>query len=213
MDFLRIEPVHHQPIPEEHREPCPEVYLRTEIIPVLRLQYREPHILNEVDRKRQDDEERDPIRLFEALTRPKADESFAEEDESRRYERQKIILPAADLNEKCGQFLRLLRYHRHHMRQVNSGNRTRELNIAHINDRCRRVHRDCCRPADDAKDDLIRLPEDLINQSHRKDAKYQPPEGDHELMTPVMIPDPHMEPCKTIIPPSEAQDQIQLRLH
>ena len=32
-------------------------------------------------------------------------------------------------------------------------------------------------------------------------------------MTPVMIPDPHMEPDKTIIHPSEAQDQIQPRLH
>lgn len=239
MDLLRIEPVHHQPIPEEHREPCREstartaishperdgkcqiekprreVYLRTEIIPILRLQDSKPHILNEVDRERQDDEKRDPIRLFEALTRPKADKSFAEEDESRRDERQKIVLPAADLNEKCGQFLRrrLLRHHRHHMRQVDSGNRTRKLHVAHVNDRRRRIHRDRCRPADDPEDNLIRLPEDLVNQSHCEDAERQPPERRHQLMIPVMIANPHMEPGKTIIHPSEAQDQIQPRLH
>lgn len=239
MDLLRVEPVHHQPIPEEHREPCREstartaishperdgkcqienprhkVYLRPEIIPILRLQDGKSHILNEVDRERQDDEKRDPIRLFEAFPRPKANESLAEEDESCRDQCQKIVLPATDLNEKCGQFLRrrLLRHHRHHVRQIDPRNRSRELHIAHVNDRCRRVHRDCCRPTDDAQDDLIRLPEDLIDQSHRKDAKCQPPEGDHELMTPVMIPDPHMEPGKTIIHPREAQDQIQPRLH
>lgn len=108
MDLLRIEPVHHQPIPEEHREPCREstartaishperdgkcqiekprreVYLRTEIIPILRLQDSKPHILNEVDRERQDDEKRDRIRLFEAFTRPEPNESLAEEDESCR---------------------------------------------------------------------------------------------------------------------------------
>lgn len=142
MDLLRLEPVHHQPIPEKHREPCREstartaishperdgkcqiekprheVYLRPEIIPILRLQDGEPHILNEVDHERQDDEKRDPIRLFEAFTRPETDKSLAEEDESPRYERQKIVLPAADLNKKCGQFLhlRLLRHQRHHMR-------------------------------------------------------------------------------------------------
>ena len=145
MDLLRVEPIHHQPIPEEHREPCREstarttishperdgkcqiekprheVYLRPEFIPILRLQDGEPHILNEVDRERQDDEKRNPIRLFEAFTRPETDESLAEEDEPRRDQCQKIVLPAADLNEKCGQFLRrrLLRHQRHHMRQVN----------------------------------------------------------------------------------------------
>ena len=64
-------------------------------------------------------------------------------------------------------------HHAGNMRKIHTGNGCGKSHIVHINQGSNRVYRHRRCPADNSQDNLIRFPEDLVNQGHSKNAQSQ----------------------------------------
>lgn len=119
---------------QEIQYPRQKVDLCAEIIPVHRLQDGQSNILDKVNSKRQDNEDGNPVSIFEPTARPEGDELTAEDDEARGHQSQQIILPAANLDEQRRKLLQRTPFgHKFcNVRQVNTRNCRRKSHIIHV---------------------------------------------------------------------------------
>ena len=188
-----------------------EIDFRAEIILIHGLQDGQANILDEVDRKGQDNQDGNPIRIFKAWPCPESDEWTTKDDEPRGYQSQQIILPAADLDEQRRQFLHrpTLRHEFRDMRQINTRDGRGKSHIVHVDQRRDGINRHSACPLHDAQDDLIRLPENLVNEADKEDTECQFLEIMEQCPIPIVKTDRDMQACKAVIHARKDQGHVQ----
>ncbi len=233
-----IEIIHHEAIPQQHGKtrshgtaeppemhakrngqqkvqyPRQKIDLRAKIIPIHRLQDGQSDILDKVNGKRQDNEDGNPVSIFKSAARPEGDELPAEDDEACGHQSQQIILPTANLDEQRRKLLQWTPFGHEFrdVRQVNTRNCRRKSHIIHVDQRRDGINGHRARPLHDAQDDLIRLPEDLVNEADKEDAERQLLEIMEQRLIPVMKADRDMQARKAVIHARENQGHVQGRL-
>ena len=237
-DVFLVEVIHHHPIPHKHgktgghgtpdaavfhpqrnsqyqvQHPGKEIDFCPEVIPVHGLEDGQADVLDQVDGKRQDDQNGDPIRIFKSASGPQLDKLTAENNESSSHQCQQIILPTANLYKQGGQFFHRLSlcHHLRNMRQIDPGNGCGQSHIVHVNQRSNRINRHSLRPLDNPQDNLICLPKHLVNKTDTEYTQSQLFKIMEQFLVPIMEPDGNMQPSKAVINPCQDQPHIQHRL-
>lgn len=233
-----VEIIHHHPVPYKHGKtggngttdasvfypqrdcqhkvqyPSKKINLCPEFIPVHGLEDGQSDILDQVDGKRQDNQNGDPIRIFKSASGPQLDKLPTENNESGSHQSQQIVLPAANLYKQSGQFFHRLSlcHHLRNMGQINPGNGCGQSHVVHVNQGSNGINRHSPRPLDNSQDDLIGLPEHLVNKADTEYTQGQLFKIMEQLLVPVMELNGNVQPGKAVINPRQDQPHIQHRL-